>query len=113
MHPERQQFLSLRDKPCRITRQEAAWTLGLQESDIAILVRGRALKPLGNPAPNGEKFFSYHQLAELGKDQAWLDRATKMISQYHRQRNQKVPVDDAASAQSSAGLPRSLPARAA
>ena len=115
MSPERQQFLSLRDKPSRVTRMEAAWALGFQEPDIAILVRGKALKPLGSPAPNGEKFFSYHELIALGKDRAWLDRATKLISQYHRARNQRAPDSEAASAESSAAPPAShnLPRQAA
>ena len=113
MNPERQQFLSLRDKPWRLTRQETAWMLGIQEADIVILMRAKLLKPLGNPAPNGEKYFSCSEVAELGKDRSWLDRASRLIAQYHRNRNEKAAAQREALS-SAALLPsRSLPTQAA
>ena len=49
----------------------------------------RLLKPLGNPPPNGIKFFTTSDLLELCKDRAWLIKMTQAINQYWRHQNAK------------------------
>jgi hypothetical protein len=49
-------------------------------------VAARLLKPLGNPRPNGIKFFATTELLELTKDKAWLVKVTNAVNQ-HWQRN--------------------------
>jgi len=58
--------------PVRLTAEQAAWVLNCQAHDIPILVSSRLLKPLGNPPPNGIKYFATAELLELAKDRVWL-----------------------------------------
>jgi hypothetical protein len=44
--------------PARLTVEQAGWVLGCQPHDVPVLVSYRLLKPLGNPPPNGIKFFA-------------------------------------------------------
>jgi hypothetical protein len=44
------------------------------------------LKPLGNPAPNGIKFFAAADVLELANDRSWLVKVTNAVNQHwHRQ----------------------------
>jgi hypothetical protein len=67
--------------------QGAARILGAQDHDIPVLVRARLLKPLGNPTPNSPKYFATCELLRLANDVAWLDRATRAISQHWKNKN--------------------------
>ena len=58
--------------PARLTVEQAAWVLNCQVHDVPILVATRLLKPLGNPPPNGIKFFATVDLLALVKDRTWL-----------------------------------------
>ena len=53
----------------------------------AILVAARLLKPLGNPAQNGIKFFATSELLELVKDRAWLVKMTNAVNQHWQKKN--------------------------
>jgi hypothetical protein len=87
MKEEQQQFLRLLGQPpARLTAEQAAWVINCQPHDIPVLVAARLLKPLGNPAVNGIKFFAASELLELSKDRAWLVKMTNAINQ-HWQRN--------------------------
>jgi hypothetical protein len=84
---EQQQFLRLLGQlPARLTAEQVAWVINCQPHDIPVLVAARLLKPLGNPAANGIKFFAASELVELSKDRAWLVKMTNAINQ-HWQRN--------------------------
>jgi hypothetical protein len=61
--------------------------VGGQPHDIPALVSSRLLKPLGNPPPNGIKFFATADLLELVKDRNWLVRVTSNINQHWHQKN--------------------------
>ena len=64
--------------------------LGCQPHDIPILVLARLLRPLGNPPPNGIKFFATTDVLDLLKDRAWLTKVTNTINQHwHRQNARK------------------------
>src|ERR1035441_5371611 len=49
------------------------------------------LIPLGNPPPNGIKFFATADVLEVVKDRAWLTKVTNTINQHwHRQNSRKT-----------------------
>jgi hypothetical protein len=73
--------------PARLTAEQAAWVLNCQPHDIPALVSSRLLKPLGNPPPNGIKFFATADLLELMKDRNWLVRVTSTINQHWQKKN--------------------------
>ena len=88
MKEEQHQFLSLVGQPpARLTVEQAAWVLGCQPHDVPILVAARLLKPLGNPPPNGIKFFATLEVLELGKDRSWLAKITNTVSQHWQKKN--------------------------
>lgn len=71
MREDCQQFLSLVGlPPARLTVEQAAWVLGCQAHDVPVLVAAKLLRPLGNPPPNGIKFFATAELLELAKDRS-------------------------------------------
>ncbi len=57
--------------------------------DLPILVASRLPKPLGNPPPNGIKFFATADVLELGKDRSWLAKMTNNINQHWRKKNER------------------------
>ncbi|MGD0207577.1 MAG: hypothetical protein ABSC89_08235 [Verrucomicrobiota bacterium] len=91
MKEEQHQFLRLLGQlPARLTAEQAAWVINCQPHDIPILIAARLLKPLGNPAANGIKFFAASELLELVQDQAWLVKVTNAVNQHwHKQNSAK------------------------
>ena len=87
MDPEQKQFLSLTKSPARLTPEQAAWALGFQPRDIPILVATTLLKPLGNPPPNGQKYFAASVTEELRLDLKWLARASDAIHRHWKEKN--------------------------
>jgi hypothetical protein len=88
MREEQHQFLHLLGQlPARLTAEQVAWVINCQPHDVPILVAARLLKPLGNPPPNGIKFFAASELLELVKDRAWLVKVTNAVNQYWHKQN--------------------------
>jgi len=88
MREDQNQFLRLLGRlPARLTAEQAAWVINCQAHDMPALVFARLLKPLGNPPPNGIKFFATADLLELIQDRNWLTRATIAINQHWRKKN--------------------------
>ena len=88
MREEQHRFLSLlRQPPVRLTVEQAAWVLNCQAHDVPILVASRLLKPLGNPPPNGIKFFATADVLELAKDRSWLTKITNTVNQHWHKQN--------------------------
>src|SRR5436309_755537 len=88
MREDQHRFLMLhRQLPARLTAEQAAWVLNCQAHDVPILVGSRLLKPLGNPPPNGIKFFATTDLMELVKDRAWLVKVTNAVNQHWQRQN--------------------------
>ncbi|MEJ0090603.1 MAG: hypothetical protein WDM80_12785 [Limisphaerales bacterium] len=82
MKEDQLRFLSLLGQlPARLTAEQAGWILNCQAHDIPALIQAKLLKPLGNPAPNGTKFFATVDILELLKDRSWLTRMTNAINQ--------------------------------
>jgi hypothetical protein len=85
---EQNHFLALvGQSPARLTTEQTAWLLGCQPHDVPILVSTRLLKPLGNPPPNGIKFFATVDVLELAKDRSWLAKVTNSINQHWHNKN--------------------------
>ena len=88
MREDQHIFLSLLGQlPARLTVEQTAWVLNCQAHDVPILVGAKLLKPLGNPPPNGTKFFASREVLELSKDEKWLHRVTVAIYQHWHNRN--------------------------
>jgi hypothetical protein len=88
MREEQNQFMSLVGQPpARLTVEQTAWALGCQAHDIPILITSRLLKPLGNPPPNGIKFFATAEVLELAKDRSWLSKITGAVNQHWHKKN--------------------------
>ena len=73
--------------PARVDAARAAKYLGVNAHDIPTLCRARLLKPLGSPAPSAPKYFATCELIRLANDVAWLDKATRAITQFCRNKN--------------------------
>lgn len=88
MNDNQRHFLALVGQtPARLTVEQTAWVLNCQIHDIPTLIAAKLLKPLGNPPPNGLKFFAATEILELTKDRSWLARATNAIHQYWQRKN--------------------------
>lgn len=87
MNSEEERFMKLLKWPATLNREQTAWVLGFQCHEIAELMRTGLLRPLGEPAANGGKFFATVEIERLGKDRSWLGRARKVIQKHWRQKN--------------------------
>ena len=88
MRDDQHRFLMvLGQLPARLTAEQAAWVLNCQPHDIPVLVAAKLLKPLGNPPPNGIKFFATADLLEAIKDRTWLVRVSATIYQHWQNKN--------------------------
>lgn len=73
--------------PARLTVEQAAWVLNCQPHDVPVLVASRLLKPLGNPPPNGIKFFAAADVVERINDRTWLAKVTNAVNQHWQKKN--------------------------
>jgi len=89
MQQDMERFLNLKNLPGRLTKEQAAWFLGFCPEDITILVARGLLRPLGHPAPNGQKFFLTATLEELKRDEKLYGKATDAIVEYWRLKNSR------------------------
>jgi hypothetical protein len=88
MKEEQHQFLRLLGRlPARLSAEQVAWVINCQPHHVPVLVAARLLKPLGNPAPNGPKFFATSEVLELSKDKAWLVKVTNAVNEHWRRNN--------------------------
>ena len=82
-------LLVLGQLPLRLTAEQAGWVLNCQPHDIPALISARLLKPLGNPAQNGAKYFATADVLETAKDRSWLAKVTNTISQHWQHQNSR------------------------
>ncbi len=87
MNQDIERFLNLKNPPSRLTAEQAAWFLGFSSHEIPILIAKGLLKPLGHPAPNGQKFFLAKILEDLRRDEKWFGKASDAIVEYWRYKN--------------------------
>ncbi len=90
MRDDQQRFLSLLGRlPARLTAEQVAWVINCQPHDVPVLVSARLLRPLGNPLPNGVKYFAAAELLELMEDRTWLAKVTNAVTQHWQNKNQR------------------------
>ena len=89
MDSERYQFINLAKLPGRLIPEEAAWCLGFSAHDIPILIANNLLKPLGNPPPNGGRYFSGSEIDRLRVDTKWCDRACALLIKLWKVKNNR------------------------
>ena len=88
MKEEQYQFLRLLGQlPARLTAEQAAWVLNCQPHDVPVLAAARLLKPLGNPAPNGVKYYASVEIVEFAQDRNWLVKATNTLNKHWQTKN--------------------------
>jgi len=88
VNDDQRHFLALLGQPpARLTVEQAAWVLNCQTHDIPVLVAARLLRPLGQPPPNGTKYFSTAEVVELTRDRAWLAKITNTVCQHWKTKN--------------------------
>jgi len=94
MRDDQNRFLLLLGQlPARLTAEQAAWVINCQPHDVPILVSARLLKPLGNPPPNGVKFFATADVLELVQDRSWLVKVSSTIyHHWHKQNTRKKHI---------------------
>ncbi|MGZ5518837.1 MAG: hypothetical protein ACXWJX_14170 [Limisphaerales bacterium] len=80
-------ILNLSRLPARLTGDQAAELLGFTATEIPILMRAKLLKPLGDPAQNGHKFFCAYEIEALSKQRDWLSTASKTVTKFRRAKN--------------------------
>jgi hypothetical protein len=104
MQQDIERFLNLRHLPVSVTVEQATAYLGISPHEIPILLAKGLLKPLGQLAPNGQKFFLMATLDELRHDEKWFGRARDAIAEFwqnksaHRASGQDGPADGEESA---------------
>jgi hypothetical protein len=79
--------------PARINIEKTATLLGFSGDDLTVLMAAGHLEPLGKPAPNAPKYFHAIEIMSLAADRAWLDKATKIVSQYWLKKRQRKKDD--------------------
>ncbi len=90
MDEKQHRFLSLSGQlPARLTVEQVAWLLNCPPHAIAALIAARLLKPLGNPPPNGIKFFCTTDVLEAIKGRCWLTKVTNAILKHTKQHNDR------------------------
>jgi hypothetical protein len=87
MNTDRYEFLKLARLPGRLTSQETAYILGFAQHDISVLVAHRLLKALGNPPPNGGRYFSSVEVENCRCDTKWLDKASGLMVKHWKTKN--------------------------
>ena len=90
MKDDQRQFLGLLGQPpARMTAEQVAWVLQCQPTDVATLIGARLLKPLGDPSPNGTKYFATREVLAQLEDRNWLNRVTLSLQQYWLEKNER------------------------
>ena len=107
-----QTILTLTRLPARLNVAQTAELLGFTVLEIPILMamKPKLLTPLGNPPPNGHKFFATEEILQLAADRDWLAKASKAVTVHWKVKNQRHhrPVT-VGSSSSSARSPSPVP----
>lgn len=82
------QFFDSRQLPGRIPSSQAASLICFREEPtVQVLMRAKLLKPLGNPAPNGTKYFSSVEMLQLAANKEWLHKATVRVQRFWKSKH--------------------------
>jgi hypothetical protein len=67
--------------------------LGFKDKDaVGILVAKRMLSALGNPPRGAPNWFATVTILDLANDAKWLDKASRIVREHVRAKNQEVKV---------------------
>jgi hypothetical protein len=81
----------MRCHPLRLSMQQTADLINIRDKDgIRVLVDHRMLAPLGSPPAGAPLWFSTAQVLSFANDVRWLDKATRILREHVRERNQKA-----------------------
>ena len=75
--------------PACLCAEDAARFLGWPPYFLTLLVRAGHLKPLGEPAQNSRKWYATVELARLGSDPEWLDKAVRIVEKRVQEASKK------------------------
>lgn len=87
MKPEQREFLNLRHFPGVLSRQQAAWRLGVEEHEIDILSNAGKLTALGNPKKNCKRVWGATEIERCVESMEWLNAAQKTITAWWYRKN--------------------------
>ena len=76
--------------PACLCAEDAAKFLGWPPYFLTLLARAGHIKPLGKPAQNSRKWYATVELARLGSDPEWLDKAIRIIERRAETANPKT-----------------------
>jgi hypothetical protein len=71
----------------RVRADQAAKILGFRSDELTVLMNRKLLKPLGQPAQNGTKWFSTLELLEKFEDRPWLHNASMTVARDRQMKN--------------------------
>ena len=87
LNDELRVFLNLTRLPAYLNEAQTAALLGLKRDHIPILAAYGFLKPMGEPAPNGEKLYARVRVLKNAENEEWLSRAKAVLSDHWRKKN--------------------------
>ena len=90
----RAELLNLRRLPARLNAEETAAILGFRPHDIPALVRAHLLRPLASGPRNCVKYFSAAVIERLGRNERWLDKATKAVLRSRPAKNREEAAQE-------------------
>ena len=80
--------LMVRRLPFRLSMQQTADILQFRDKDaIGILVAKRMLPTLGSPPKGAPLWFATSVILKLGENVKWLDKATRVVRDYVKEKN--------------------------
>ncbi len=88
MDQDTRSLLSLPRLPARLTAEQSAALLGFTPEGIGMLVAARLLKPLGKERRGVPIILASEEVLRLGADRQWLSRATDIVRDVTREKNE-------------------------
>jgi hypothetical protein len=80
-------LLNVRRLQGRLTTRQTAALLNCGEHDIPVLVSHGLIKPLGNPPPNAQKYFSPVEILQLAGDSERMGRICDALYKHWQVKN--------------------------
>lgn len=68
--------------PARLHVEQVAKILNTTNEGVYVLTSKRLLKPLGNPPPNGTKYYARDYILRLAGDEKWLAKMSDALVAY-------------------------------
>jgi len=92
MRPKLGDIWNLKRLPARLNLCETGSLLGFAEENVYCLVKHKLLKPLAESTRGNALWFSAAEIEELYRDSKWLGRATKIVREHIKIRNERQKV---------------------